>query len=162
LSRIRRSDSLAAHWQGWVYGSATAPAERSKSMDDNVSVRGEGWLLFAGIMVFIAGVLNVIWGIAAIDKASFFVNDSHFLISNLSTWGWIVLIIGAIQLIAAFSIWAGNEFGRWIGIIGASLNSVSALMSIDAYPFWALCVFGLDILIIYGLAAYGGQTLRAN
>ena len=124
----------------------------------NDADRGAGWLVFAGIMVAIAGTLNVIWGIAAIADSAAFVNGSHYVIfTNLHAWGWVVLIIGVIQLIAAFSIWAGNEFGRWIGIIGATLSAIGALGSINAYPFWGLCIFGIDILIIYGLAAYGGR-----
>jgi hypothetical protein len=123
--------------------------------------RGAGWLTFAGIMVFIAGTLNVIWGIAAIGDSAAFVNGTHYVIfTNLHAWGWVTLIIGVIQLIAAFSIWAGNQFGRWIGIIGASLSAIAALGSINAYPFWSLCVFGVDVLIIYGLAAYGGFASR--
>ena len=121
------------------------------------SLRGGGWLLFAGIMVFIAGVLNVIWGIAAIDQARFFVEDTRFIIEDLKTWGWIILIVGVIQLIAAFSIWAGGEFGRWIGIFGATLSAIGALLSIPGFPFWSLCVFGVDLLIIYGLVVYGGR-----
>jgi hypothetical protein len=130
----------------------------------NDAAKGAGWVLFAGIMIFIAGTLNTIWGIAAIDKANFFVDNqqgsTHFIISNLSTWGWIVLIIGVMQLFAAFSIWAGNEYGRWIGILTASVSSIGSLLSIDAYPFWSLCVFAIDILVIYGLVAYGGQPER--
>ena len=129
------------------------PAER-RGMDE---AKGAGWLLFAGIMVLIAGTLNCIWGIAAIDDATFFLEDERFVISDLATWGWIVLGVGIIQVIAAFSIWAGGEFGRWIGIIGASLSAVAALLTIPAYPFWALVIFGVDVLIIYGLGAYGGQ-----
>jgi uncharacterized membrane protein (DUF2068 family) len=123
----------------------------------NDTAKGAGWVLFAGIMIFIAGTLNTIWGIAAIDKASFFVEDQRFIISDLSTWGWIVLTIGVLQLIAAFSIWAGNEFGRWIGIMTATVSSIGALLSIPGYPFWSLSVFALDILVIYGLVAYGGD-----
>jgi hypothetical protein len=63
---------------------------------------------FAGIMVLIVGVLNAIWGIAAIDTASFFLEDKRFIFEDLQTWGWIILIVGAIQLVAAFSIWAGG------------------------------------------------------
>jgi hypothetical protein len=129
-------------------------------MDD--TNEGAGWLLFAGIMVLIAGILNCIWGIAAIDNANFFIEDKRFILSDLNTWGWIVLLIGLIQLIAAFSIWAGNEFGRWIGLIGASISAIGALLTIPAYPFWALCLFGIDLLIIYGLAAYGGHRPRAT
>ena len=88
----------------------------------NDSVKGEGWLLFAGIMVLIVGILNTIWGIAAIDSASFFVEDERFIIEDLSTWGWIILIIGVVQLFAAFSIWSGDQFGRWIGIISRELQ----------------------------------------
>jgi hypothetical protein len=122
-------------------------------MDDT---RGEGWLLFAGILVLIAGVLNTIWGIAAIDSANFFVEDDRFIIEDLNTMGWCVLIVGVVQLFAAFSIWAGGQFGRWVGMIAASVNAIVALLSIPGYPLWSIAVFGIDVLIIYGLAAYGG------
>ena len=120
-------------------------------------VHGLGWLLFAGILLLVAGVLNVIYGIAAIGNSSFFVADTKYIISDLNTWGWVALVLGALQVIAAFSIWAGNEFGRWFGIGAASLNAIGALLSIPAYPFWSLAIFAIDIIIIYGLAAYGGS-----
>ena len=66
---------------------------------------GPGWLLFAGIMVVIVGVLNVIYGIAAIGNSSFFVNDQKYILSNLNTWGWVTLVLGVLQILAAFSIW---------------------------------------------------------
>jgi hypothetical protein len=124
--------------------------------------KGAGWLLFAGIMILIAGTLNVIWGIAAIDNANFFVEDQRYIFEDLITMGWIILIIGIIQLIAAFSIWAGGEFGRWIGIIGASLSAIGALLSIPGFPLWSVSVFAIDILILYGLIAYGGHKARAG
>src|SRR5215210_5487820 len=96
---------------------AATYGRRESSMDE--SVKGGGWLFFAGIMVFIAGVLNAIWGIAAIDQA-------RFIIEDIKTWGWIILIIGVIQLVAGFSIWAGGEFGRFIGIFGATLSAIGA------------------------------------
>ena len=118
---------------------------------------GAGWLTFAGIMVLIVGILNTIWGIAAIDKASFFVEDERFIVEDLQTWGWCVLIVGVLQLFAAFSVWSGQSFGRWIGIISASVGSISAMMSIPGFPLWSLCVLGLSVLVIYGLVVYGGQ-----
>jgi len=118
---------------------------------------GSGWVLFAGIMISLVGLLDVIWGIAAIGDSRFFVNDATFILSGLNTWGWIVLVLGAIQLVAAFSIWKGGQAGRWFGIAVAMFNAVAALMSISAYPFWSLAVFTLDILVIYGLIAYGGD-----
>lgn len=124
-------------------------------MDERIE--GAGWLMFAGIMVMIVAVLNIVYGFAAIDGSKFFIEDEKFIISNLNTWGWIILIIGVLQLFAAFSIWAGGEYGRWIGLITASFSAIAALLSIPGYPFWSLAIFAMDILIIYGLAAYGGQ-----
>jgi hypothetical protein len=131
-------------------------------MNGNETVRGGGWLLFSGIMIMIAGTLNCIWGIAAIDGASFFVEDQRYILEDLNTMGWIILIIGVIQVLAAFSIWAGGEFGRWIGIFGASLSAIGALLSMPGFPLWSVCIFGIDILIVYGLVAYGGQQSRVS
>ncbi len=118
---------------------------------DNES-RVTGWWVFAGIMLAIAGTLNIIWGIGAVSDAKFFVAGQKYIISSLHTWGWITLIIGAVELIAAFSLFGGGGFGRWIGIIAAALASISALLSIPAYPFWGICIFALSIIIIYELA----------
>jgi hypothetical protein len=114
--------------------------------------RVTGWWLFAGILLFVAGVLDIIWGIGAIGDAKFLVNGQKFIISNLHTWGWITLLIGVIQLIAAFSLFSGGGFGRVIGIIGATLGAISALVSIPASPFWSLCIFALAIIVLYELA----------
>ena len=139
---------------------ATTPVggERATARDaGDYPVEGSGWLLFAGIMILMVAVLNIIWGIAAIGNSSFFVQDTRYIFSELNTWGWIVLIIGALQLAAAFSIWAGGTFGRWFGIAVATVNAIVALLSIPAYPFWSLAIVAVDVLVIYGLAAYGGD-----
>jgi hypothetical protein len=139
---------------------ATTPAagERAEARDSSsYPPEGSGWVLFAGIMIMMVGVLNIIWGIAAIDRSSFFVQDSQYIFSDLRTWGWIILVLGGLQLAAAFSIWSGGTFGRWFGIAAATVNAMAALLSIPAYPFWSLAVFAIDILVIYGLAAYGGD-----
>jgi hypothetical protein len=124
--------------------------------------KGAGWLLFAGTMIVIAGFLNVIYGIAGIGNANWLEANTEYVFSDLKAWGWIVLIVGLAQLVAAFSIWAGNEYGRWIGIISAGVNSIVMLMFIPAYPFGALAVFAIDVLVIYGLAAYGGRGDRLS
>ena len=115
-----------------------------------------GWVVFAGVMLFIGGVLNVIYGIAAIADSSFFVQDQKYILSNLNTWGWITLILGALELFAAFSLWSGGLYGRAVAILAASLSAIAALMSIPAYPFWSLAIFALDIIVIYQVAMYGG------
>jgi hypothetical protein len=111
-----------------------------------------GWWVFAGVLLLIAGILNIIWGIAAIGDSKFFTADATYIVSGLHTWGWITLIIGVLELIAAFSLWSGGEFGRLFGIFIGSLNAIAALLSIGAYPFWSLAVFALSIIIVYKLA----------
>ena len=115
--------------------------------------RVTGWWIFAGILLAIAGTLNVIWGIAAIGDAHFFTANAHYIFSSLNTWGWVTVIIGAIQLTAAFSLFSGGGFGRWVGIFAASLSAIASLLSIPAYPLWSLCIFALAIIILYELAA---------
>ena len=123
---------------------------------------GEGWLLFAGIMVVIVGALNVIYGIAAIGDSKFFVADQKYILSGLHTWGWVMLPLGVLQIVPAFSIWSGASFGRWFGITVAVLNAIASFLALPAYPFWSLAVMTLDILVIYGLAAYGGDPVTAR
>jgi hypothetical protein len=111
-----------------------------------------GWWVFAGVLLIVAGILNIVWGIAAIGDSKFFTQEATFILSGLNTWGWIILIVGVLEMVAAFSLWSGGEFGRWFGIFIAALNSIGALLSIPAYPFWSLAIFALSIIIVYKLA----------
>jgi hypothetical protein len=114
-----------------------------------------GWLLFAGILVMIGGILDVIWGIAAIDKANFFVANAHYVISDLRLWGWVTLFVGAALIAAAVGIFRGSRWAVWVGIVALSLNAITQMLSISAYPFWALALFAIDVLAVYGLIAHG-------
>jgi len=118
---------------------------------------GAGWIMFAGTMLAIVGSLNVIYGIAAVSNSKFYVHDAKYVFSDLKTWGWFLIIIGAIQFLAAFSIWAGTSWGRWVGIASAGANSIVQLLAIPAYPLLSLALFAVDVLVIYGLVAYGGR-----
>jgi uncharacterized membrane protein (DUF2068 family) len=111
-------------------------------------------------MLGLAGTFNVIDGIIALSKSSFFTTNATYVFSNLHTWGWIVLILGILQLVAGFTLWGGSELARWFGIIAAGLNAIGQLLFIPAVPLWSLAMFSIDVLIIYGLVAYAGKRLR--
>jgi hypothetical protein len=113
-------------------------------------------------MLMIAGVLNIVYGIAAIVDAQFYAGHTEFVISSLKTWGWITLFLGIIEVLAAFSIWRGGAFGAVFGIFAASISAIGALLAIPAYPFLSLAIFAIDVLVIYGLAAYGAQGRRTT
>ena len=132
--------------------------DQSVSYDgEERSHKGAGWVLFAAIMLVMGGFLSIIWGIAAVSSSHFFVAGASYIVSGLNTWGWIVMAFGVLEALAALSIWRGGELGRWFGIFAAGLGAVAAMMSIPAYPFWALALVAIDVLVIYGLAAYGGK-----
>src|SRR5919204_4698966 len=97
-------------------------------------VRGLGRATFAAVFLMIGGVLNVIYGIAAISNSSFFVHDTHYVFASLKSWGWITLIIGIIELIAASSLLGGGRFGQWLGMFAASLAALGALLHLPAHP----------------------------
>ncbi len=115
---------------------------------------GYGRAQLAAVLLSIAGVLNVVWGIAAIGNSHFFVGDAHYVFASLHGWGWITLIIGVLELCAAASLFSGNQFGRVFAIVVGSFAALDALFSIPAYPFWSLAVFVLSLWIIAGLFQY--------
>ena len=86
--------------------------------------------MFVGILLMVAGVLNIVYGIAAVGNAKFFVNDTQFVFSSLHTWGWITIILGVIQLTASFSLFAGGVYGRVIGLVAATIGAVGALLDV--------------------------------
>ena len=119
-------------------------------------IRGAGRAVFAATLLLIAGTLNIIYGIGALDGANVFEDDKRFVLSNLNTLGWVLIILGIIQLTGGFSLFAGNAYGRVIGIVGASLGAIGALLSIGgSYPWWSLAIFALCIYIVHGILIFG-------
>src|SRR5829696_8960964 len=114
-------------------------------------MRGTGRVVFAATLLLIAGVLNIIYGIGALDDANIFVNDKRFIFTNLNTLGWVLILLGVLQLSGGLSLMAGNTFGRVIGITAAGLGAVGALLSVGgAYPWWSLGIFFLCVYVLYG------------
>ena len=112
--------------------------------------------MFAAILLMIVGVVNIIYGIGALDDARIFVNDTRYIFTNLNTMGWVLIVLGVIQLTGGISLFAGNTYGRVIGIIGGSLGAIAALFSIGGNdPWWSLAVFFLCIYIVHGIFVYG-------
>jgi hypothetical protein len=119
-------------------------------------MRGAGRAIFVAILLLIVGTLNVIYGIGAIADANFWVGENHFVLGDLHTWGWITVIIGAIELIGGFSLLGRGSFGRIVGLVAASLGALSSLLAIGgAYPFWSLGAFAICIICIHGLIVLG-------
>jgi hypothetical protein len=118
--------------------------------------------MLAATLLLIAGTINIIYGIGALDDANIFVNDKRYIFTNLNTMGWVLIVLGVFQLTGGFSLIAGNTYGRVIGIIGGSLGAIGALFSIGgAYPWWSLAMFFLCIYIVHGIFVYGEDERAA-
>jgi hypothetical protein len=119
-------------------------------------MRGAGRVVFAAVLLLIAGTLNIIYGIGALDDANIFVNDQRYILTNLNTMGWVLIVLGLIQLAGGVSLMAGNTFGRVLGIIGGSLGAIAALLSIGGnFPWWSLGIFFLCVWVVHGILVFG-------
>jgi hypothetical protein len=119
-------------------------------------MRGAGRVVFAAVLLLIVGTLNIIYGIGALDDANIFVNDQRYILTNLNTMGWVLIVLGLIQLAGGFSLMAGNTFGRVLGIIGGSLGAIAALLSIGGnFPWWSLGIFFLCVWVVHGILVFG-------
>jgi hypothetical protein len=129
---------------------------------DSDDAHGQGLVTFAGVMLAIAAVLNTLYGIAAIDTAHFYTQHAKYVFGDLNTWGWFLLALGVVQAFAAFAIWRGTPWARWFGVACASVNAILQTLWIPAYPVLAMTILTLDIIVIYGLLAYGGRCRAAR
>jgi len=119
--------------------------------------QGYGWVVFAGTMLLLLATLNGIDGIAAVSNSKFFTQHATYVISDLNTYGWVLIGTSVVQGLIGLGVWMRVRSIRWFGVAIAAFNAVVQLTFIPAYPFWSLTLFTLDILVIYGLVAHGAR-----
>ncbi len=118
-----------------------------------------GWQYFAASLMMLAGVFQAIAGLVALFKDQvFLVTQSNLVLLDYTQWGWVHLCLGFILFLTSLSLFAGNLWGRTVGIIMAALSAIANFAFLDAYPWWSLTVIILDVLIIYAIAVHGGEV----
>lgn len=125
--------------------------------------RGAGWILFAGIVLGVAGIMRIFDAIWAFSYHGVLPENLQGAIfgHSLKTYGWVYLVVAAVLIVCAFLVFSGSQVGRWVGIAAAALMSVSAIWWMPYYPIWSLTYIAIGALVIYALAAYGGKTEEA-
>jgi hypothetical protein len=118
----------------------------------NPEVTDSGWLIFASLMLTIAGGFNVFKGLIAVTKPDFYGQHSVYAFSTISAWGWAILVLGVLEVVAAFAIFTGSQLARWFGVVAAALNAIGSLFFIHAYPVVTLTFVVIEGLVIYALA----------
>jgi hypothetical protein len=139
---------------------AVRKKQKPLAMDPARAGRGANWLMFASTVLAIAGIMNVFAGAAGIDHSRTLAGDAHFVFGNVRTWGWILLVLGILQIWAAFAVFVGSQFFRWFGIGAALLSALGQLFYSQTNSGWTLAVVALDILVVYALASYGGPQAK--
>ena len=119
---------------------------------------GYGLVLFASILLLVIGCFNLIYGIAAVAQSHGFVANAHVVFGDLRSWGWITLIFGCLQLLAAAGVLAGSQAARWFAVAVIALNAIDQMFFIPAYPFWSILIIAMDVIALYGLCAYGSRA----
>ena len=124
-------------------------------------MRGVGRAFLAATLLILAGSINIIYGIGALDGANIFADEKRYILTDLNTLGWVLIVLGVVQILGGLSLYMGNTYGRVIGIVGAGLGAIGALLSIgDSNPWWSLAVFLLCIYIMHGIVLYGDDGPR--
>ena len=135
----------------------TSATTHSASGTGRRPAEGHGLILFASVLLLVIGCFNLIDGIAAVARSHVFIANAHYVFGDLRTWGWITLILGALQLLAAAGVLAGNQLARWFAVAVVGLNAIGQMFFIPAYPFWSLTIIAVDVVALWGLCAYGSR-----
>jgi vacuolar-type H+-ATPase subunit I/STV1 len=142
-------------------GQTSADWARGRS-EEEPSSWAIGGAIFAAVMMMIIGLFHVFTGLIAIIRDKFYVVTPNYILNfNITGWGWIHLITGAVLVIAGLYVLTGRLWARIIGIFFVSLSAIANFLFIPFYPFWALLMIALDVFVIWSLAAYSSRRTAA-
>jgi hypothetical protein len=117
-----------------------------------------GWIVFAAVMMMIAGSLNLFYGIvAAVNDEWVGWTNGDAVYLDISQWGWVHIILGAVVLLSGIGLLSGNILARSVAVVVAALSLIANFFFIPAYPLWSLTVITIDVLVIWALTAHGHE-----
>jgi len=130
-------------------------------MSQRDTIRGPtGWAVFAGVLLLMVGFLDFFYGLAAVLNDDVVVVGGHgAIIADLTTWGWVNMIIGAILVVTSLGLFTAQEWARWTAVFFVTLNAVSQVGIFTVAPIWALIVILLDVIIIYNLTVRASEPI---
>jgi hypothetical protein len=120
-----------------------------------------GWIGFAGMLMLIIGGIDFFQGLIALFEDEYYlVTQSGFLVVDLTTWGWIMLLWGVLLMLAGLALIAGQSWARWFTIVVVSLNIFAQLgfLGNSTYPLWALTALALNVVVLYALTARWSES----
>ena len=120
--------------------------------DRGSAVEGSSYSNFAGIFLFVVGLFNVLEGFMTLWRKEYF-DGADLVVSNLQTWGWAMLVIGVVQVLAGWLVLSRSSVGRWVGIVIIVVSMMASFVAIGVYPFWTFIILAIDAMVLWGLTA---------
>ena len=120
-----------------------------------------GFIMFASVMMIVAGGFQSLAGLAALLKDDFYVTTPNYVLEfDTTSWGWLHLLMGLLVIFAGFAVLNGKVWGRTIGVILAVLSALVNFAFIPYYPFWSITIVAVDVFVIWALTAHGRDITR--
>jgi len=122
-----------------------------------------GWVWFAAFAILVAGFINIVTGLVAVfsPKTVLSWTSDGLAVVDVSTWGWVHLIIGALLVLVGFALFGGSGWARLAAIVLVVVNLVAQFVSLPITPWWSLVAIALDVVILWALTVHGGEVERA-
>lgn len=122
-----------------------------------------GWVVFAGIILLLQGVLSAMAGLVALFNDSYYLARGSQLVVGVdfTTWGWTHLILGALVAFAGIGLFSGQTWARVVAVFLAFVQAIVHVAFLAAYPLWSLIIIALDVVVIYALTVHGGELRGA-
>ena len=115
-----------------------------------------GWAGFAGVMLVVLGVFDIIQGLVAVINDEFYVVTQEWVFEfDVTAWGWIHLILGVVLIASGIGIFSGNVAARTVGVIIAAVAMIANFAWLPYYPVWSIILIAISIAIIWALTAHG-------
>lgn len=130
-------------------------------MSDNVSGWAVGWSVFAAIMMMMAGVFHAVAGLVALVDDTYYVVGQEWVFEfDVTAWGWIHLVWGALVVLVGFGILSGNVVARTVGVVAAALSAVVNFAWLPYQPVWSTIMIAIAVSVIWALTVHG-RDVRA-
>jgi hypothetical protein len=131
--------------------------------EDYMDERGEGWILFAAIVLGVAGVMRLFDAIWAFRYHGALPENLENAIfgASLKTYGWVYLGVAAVLVLCALAVLQRSQVGRWLGVAAGAVGAISAIWWMPYYPIWSLTYIGIGVAVIYALVVFGGESAPA-
>jgi hypothetical protein len=130
--------------------------------DTEYSAAAAGLTVFAAVMMIMIGIFHAAQGLVAIVNDSFYVVGEEYVFQfDVTTWGWIHLLLGILVAVAGFALFSGAVWARTVGVALAVLSAVANFLWMPYYPFWSIAIIALNVFVIWALTAHGRDITRA-